>query len=113
MNYEANVFPILNLNQLSSSYRLFEITGINQHLDEYDANIQHIINKLSFSLQHPVTVINHNKKPHLVIKDDATVASRVPTEFQLTRNPTVYFTPIDKGLRLDYLNYDVIKRRNL
>ena len=106
MNYEANVFPILNLDKLSSSYRLFEIVGINRQLEEYDANIQHIINKLSYSLQHPVTVINHNDRPHLVIKDDDEVASRVPKEFQVTRNPTVFFTQVEKVIHLDYWNYD-------
>lgn len=31
MGIESNVFPFLNLSELSTQYRLYEIKGLNRH----------------------------------------------------------------------------------
>ena len=80
MRKETNVFPINNLGSLSANYRLFEIVGLRSTGDEYDANIQYITKKLSFSLRHPVIVIHRDGKPYLVVKDEAEAIGAIPSE---------------------------------
>jgi hypothetical protein len=77
--------------------------GLHENTEEYEENIQSLVRKLSFKLQHPVTAIKHNDKAHLVIKDDQVVASRVPSELDLIRQKVV-LKPLDKTLFLDFEN---------
>ena len=59
---ESNLFRIENLDDLSSSYVLFEIFGLKEMDEDYDTNVQYIIKSLSYSLKHPITVIFKEKK---------------------------------------------------
>ena len=68
---ETNDFAITNLSALKSRYKLYKITGLRPGSAEYYANRQHIIRKLSFGFQRPVTVIERNDAPYLVVSDDA------------------------------------------
>jgi len=95
---ETNIFPITNLDELSSQYRLYQIRGLKK--DEYDLNTQNIIKKLSFDLESPVTVISKDEIPHLVLRDDA---PDPPDELALVRT-VVMFEPTDKVVTLDYKN---------
>ena len=77
MSLETNVFRILNANALSSTYRLYRIKGLLNAPDEYYKNRQGIIRKLSFSLKVPVTIIDQEGMPHLVVRSDATPPSNL------------------------------------
>lgn len=68
---EANVFTLKNLEILSSDYRFYRIKGLNSEHLEYYENRQAIIRKLSYKLQNPVTIIDRNGEPYLVVRDDA------------------------------------------
>lgn len=71
MSLETNVFRIVNLAALSSKYKLYRIKGLNNAPDEYYQNRQNIIRKLSFSLKAPVTIIDRDGVPHLVVSSSA------------------------------------------
>jgi hypothetical protein len=72
MSLETNIFRITNADALSSTYKLYRIKGLNNAPDEYYKNRQNIIRKLSFSLKAPVTIIDREGSPHLVVRSDAT-----------------------------------------
>lgn len=113
--YETDIFRIENLNQMSSDYVLFEIIGLNERDEEYDGNIQHIVKSLSYLLKHPVTSIHRQDKLYLVVRDEASVLSQIPSEYPVKRNEYVYFKRIGESMRLDFVNYtdetkEIIKR---
>lgn len=95
---ETNIFPITNLEELTSQYRLYQIRGLKKK--EYDQNIQHIINKLSYQLQSPVTVIKRDNTPYLVLRDDA---PDPPPELDVVRTVAL-FQSTGETLTLDYKN---------
>src|SRR6266705_2996239 len=68
---ETNIFPITNLRDLKSRYRLYRIRGLSAEQEEYDPNIQTLIRKLSYSMRTPVALIHPNGEPHLVLQEDA------------------------------------------
>ena len=92
--YETDIFRIENLGALSANYVLFEIIGLHDSDEDFDNNIQYIIKKLSYSLRHPVTVINRDNKPFLVVRDEAEAIASVPSEFLVKREEIVYFRKI-------------------
>ena len=107
MRKETNVFPINNLGSLSANYRLFEIVGLRSTGDEYDANIQYITKKLSFSLRHPVIVIHRDGKPYLVVKDEAEAIGAIPSEgFEAKRGEFAYFKDIEETRYIDFESTD-------
>ena len=95
---ETNDFPITNLSALSSRYRLYRIKGLNREHSEYYANRQHIIRKLSYLLQKPVTVIEREDAAHLVVRDDVVA---MPSSLPVVRT-VVYFEPCSGVFDLDY-----------
>src|ERR1700752_1034802 len=95
---ETNDFPIVNLSGLSSRYRLYRIKGLNREHSEYYANRQHIIRKLSYLLQKPVTVIEGEDGPSLVVRDDVVA---MPSSLSVVRI-VVYFEPCSGVFDLDY-----------
>jgi hypothetical protein len=95
---ETNDFAITNLESLSSRYRLYRIKGLKRDHSEYYANRQHIIRKLSYSLRKPVTIIERDEVPHLVVRDDA---KEIASSMSLVRVP-VYFEPVDGSFDVDY-----------
>lgn len=72
---ETNIFPLLNLEKLSSKYKLYEIKGLNQesskNKDEIYKKVNSLVTKLSYQLQIPVTYIQEDKKFFIVVRDDA------------------------------------------
>jgi hypothetical protein len=68
---ETNVFILKNLEDLSSRYRLYRIVGLRPEHPEYYENRQAIIRKLSYTLRNPVTIIDCNEQPYLVVRGDA------------------------------------------
>jgi len=97
---DTNVFEIANLSELKSRYKLYRIRGLSTDQDEYDHNRQILIQKLSYKLQSPVTIIERADGPHLVLREDA---QEPPSSFDLVRT-TAYFDLIGNGITLDFEN---------
>lgn len=97
MVLENNVFPFLNLAELTTQYRLYEIRGLKRH-SEYYKNRQNLIHRLSYLLKHPVTIIERDAKPYLVVAADA---PDPPASCPIVRG-VVYFKPTGNTLNLDY-----------
>lgn len=95
---EANVFVLKDLENLSSRYRLYCIRGLQSEHPEYYENRQAIIRKLSYKLRNPVTIVDRDDKPYLVVRDDAP-ASLEPLPLVRVK---VDFEPRSDTLELDY-----------
>lgn len=104
MKYETNIFKIENLEQLSAGYLLYEIVGLLDD-DDKDINLQFLIERLSYELRHPVTVIKMDQKPMLVVRNEAGIAGKVPESYKVKKNALVYFRKQEKPLELDFVNY--------
>lgn len=95
---ETNVFPIINLAELSSSYRLYKIRGLKGNHPQYYQNRQTLIRKLSYALKSPVTIIDLDETPHLVLLDGV---SPPESPYQLVRK-VVHFELKGESYQLDY-----------
>ena len=95
---ETNIYPIVNLGELSSRYRLHRIRGLSPSQDEYERNVQILTRKLSFLLRSPAAVILHDGEPHLILQEGS---AEPPSPYPLVR-ATTYFDPTDLVLTLDY-----------
>ena len=95
---ETNIFPLINLSELKTNYRLYKIKGLTPEQDEYYQNCQYIIRKLSFELLTPVTIIEQDRSPLLVVPTDA---GDPPSPFTLVRT-AVTFEPLPETFTLDY-----------
>jgi hypothetical protein len=99
MSIESNVFPFLNLAELETCYRLYEIRGLKRG-SEYYQNRQNLIHRLSYLLKQPVTIIERDNKSYLVVASDA---PEPPEKILIIRGRVVYFQLTEKSLTLDYL----------
>lgn len=97
MVLENNVFPFLNLAELATQYRIYEIRGLKRYA-EYYKNRQNLIHRLSHRLKHPVTIVERDTKPYLVVAADA---PEPPTSCPIVRG-FVYFKSTGDTLNLDY-----------
>jgi len=95
---ETNIFPITNLADLSSEYRLYRIRGLRREQSEYYQNRQIIARKLSFAFRTPAAVIEHDGEPHLVLRADA---PEPVSPYPVVRR-TVYFDALQDTRPLDY-----------
>ncbi len=86
MIIESNVFPFLNLAELATQYRLYEIRGLKKQT-EYYQNRQTLIHRLSYQLKHPVAIIELDGKPCLVVSADA--PEEVPAKFSVVRGLSI------------------------
>lgn len=98
MSVESNIFPFSNLSELATQYRLYEIRGL-KHNAQYYQNRQNLIHRLSYLLKHPVTIIEYEEKPCLVVSNDA---PEPPDRYPIVRG-VVYFKPTNHVFILDYL----------
>lgn len=98
MSLENNVFPFLNLTELATQYRLYNIRGLQKSHSEYYQNRQGLIHRLSYLLKHPVTIIERDEKPFLVVSANA---PEPPASCRIVRG-IVYFKSIGDTLTLDY-----------
>ena len=55
MSTETNCFRIDGLDGLSTTYRLYQITGLRRDGPEYYSNVQRLVRRLSFQMRAPVT----------------------------------------------------------
>jgi hypothetical protein len=97
---ETNIFPITNLHELKSQYRLYRIRGLSIDQEEYDPNTQTLVRKLSYSMKSPVAVILRNSVPYLALQTDA---PEPVSPYPLVR-ATAIFEKTDEVLTLDYEN---------
>jgi len=97
---DTNVFEIANVGDLKSRYKLYRIRGLSTEHDEYDRNRQMLIRKLSYKLKSPVTIIEREDGPHLVLREDA---KDPPSSFNLVRT-IAYFDPTGDLMTLDFEN---------
>lgn len=97
---DTNVFEITNLAEFKSQYRLHRIRGLSTDQEEYESNRQFLINKLSFKLKSPVTIIERDLEPYLVLREDAPDPT---SPFNLVR-ATAYFESSDGMIMLDFDN---------
>lgn len=98
MKTETNVFPILNLSELTHQYRIFDIRGLKK--DDYQ-NRQMVVNRLSRELKHPVLIIEDNEQLKLVVKQDVDTLNKVPKEYDLVGG-SAYFNLTEKIFDLDF-----------
>lgn len=99
---ETNVFPLLNLEDLSARYKLYKIKGLNQNAssggDESYRKINALITKLSFLLQIPVTYIEEDAEFFLVVRDDA---KNVPESVDVVRT-RLYLEELSQTFDVNY-----------
>lgn len=100
---EANIFPLLNLEDLSSRYNLYKIKGLNQgnqtKNDEIYRRVNSLVTDLSYSLQIPVTSIQEDETHFLVVRDDA---ENVPAFFDDVRNGRLLLEKHSETYDLNY-----------
>lgn len=99
---ETNIFPFLNLEDLSSTYRLYHVKGLNHgnsmNKDEGFKRENALVRKLSYQLQTPVTTIREDDKVYLVVRDDR---DDLPGTVDVVRTK-LYLQPIEEVFHLDY-----------
>ncbi|WP_133248533.1 argonaute/piwi family protein [Pedobacter yonginense] len=106
MNYETVIFPLNNLDQLSADYVLYEIVGLTDSDEDFDSNIQYIVKNLSYKLKHPVTSIERDGKPLLVVRNDSEIIENLPADIMVKRGIMACFRRIGDPIILDFVNYD-------
>jgi hypothetical protein len=102
---ETNIFPILNLNELSSRYKLYKVRGLDGDRDDdghnrskYFQNKQVLNNKLSYKLKKPVVIIERENATVAVIQEDA---ENVPDVVPLI-GATAYIENEDRAFDVEY-----------
>ncbi|NJO93369.1 MAG: hypothetical protein HC820_01515 [Hydrococcus sp. RM1_1_31] len=98
MPLENNVFPFLNLADLTTQYRLYTIRGLLKKPSQYHKNRQNLIHRLSYKLKRAVTIIEFDDKPYLVVAADA---PEPPSPYPIVQG-VVYFEPTGGAMTLDY-----------
>ena len=96
----TNIFPITNLNQLSSPYQKYIINGLNPTQLDYYQNRQILQKQLSYKLQNPVLVIEQDNLTYLVIRSD--LQYELPPRFAITKGKAVSFEKRFDSNQLDY-----------
>jgi argonaute-like protein implicated in RNA metabolism and viral defense len=56
---ETNIFPIANLGDLSSRYRLYRIRGLHREQAEYHQNRSVLARRLSYDFKTPAAILDH------------------------------------------------------
>jgi hypothetical protein len=102
MKFITNIFRIENLSALSAQYRVFDIKGLNKGKD-YQENKQFLIKKFSHTLRHPVTIIEINNEPKLIVKNDIDILQKISPEFDAGRL-YFHFYLTDKVFDIDFQN---------
>ena len=95
---ETNIFQIVNLRELGSTYRTYRIKNLRPDQDNYYQNRQHLIRKLSYSLRSAVEIITRKGEPILVVKHDAPAP---PRDLMLVGTQVV-LEPLEAQEVLDY-----------
>lgn len=102
MKHITNIFKIENLSEISAQYRVFDIKGLKKGKD-YQENKQFLIKKFSNTLRHPVTIIEMDGEPKLIVKNDADIIKKIATEYDGGRI-YLHFNLSDKVFDIDFAN---------
>lgn len=104
MKHITNIFRIENLSDISAQYRAYDIKGLKKGKD-YQENKQFLIKKFSNTLRHPVTIIEIDGEPKLIVKNETGILGKIKTEYDFGR---LYFHLYlsDKVFDLDFANPD-------
>jgi hypothetical protein len=95
---ETNIFPILNVGELTGQYDTYRVRNLRRDQDEYFQNRESLVRDLSFKLQVPVQIIEREHEHYLVVRDDA---ADVPAKVGLVRT-YVYLDKVDSGTALHF-----------
>jgi hypothetical protein len=98
MSIETNIYKIENLSDIKTNYKIYKIIGLYPEHPEYFQNRQLLIQKLSYQLRHPVTVVERNSQPYLAVMEGA---SHPPTPYNLIRTVVNFELDADQAL-VDY-----------
>ncbi|SPP92796.1 hypothetical protein [Bradyrhizobium vignae] len=95
---ETNIFPISNLNELSTTYRSYRVRGLNSSSIDYHKNRSHIVGRLSRLLKQPVEMFEEDDELRLGVPADA---DPIPDSLIVTR-ASVRFDELSGTRVLDY-----------
>src|SRR4051812_16329361 len=98
LQIETNVFRIKNLAELSTSYRLYRIRGVQSDHPEYFRNRDLVARRLSYQLRSSATVIDRHNEPHLVLSHESETP---PNSLNLVRT-TAYFDEVPGTFEVDF-----------
>src|SRR5947209_2574401 len=114
MSMEVNVFEIQNLSDLSATYHLWRLRGLvrwdadseikqrRRLQQDYYLNLHSLVGRVSRELRSPVTFVEEEEVPFLVIREDGTQPksdySVVGCKVYLERGP--------RELKLDFAHLD-------
>ena len=99
---QTNIFPILNLEGLTASYRVYRIRGLQVDHAEYFQNRQAIAKRMSFTLRTPALVLESTDGPTLIVRSDA---DSPESSLDLVRT-TVYFDQAGEIYDVDFRSTD-------
>ena len=71
MSTETNCFRIDGLDGLSTTYRLYQITGLRRDGPDYYSNVQRLVRRLSFQMRAPVTTYDVGGETFLGVPTEA------------------------------------------
>ena len=102
MKFITNIFKIENLSEFSAQYRVFDIKGLKKGRD-YQENKQFLIKKFSRNLRHPVTILEINNEPKLIVKNDNEILQKINPEYDGGRLYLNFYLT-DHVFDIDFLN---------
>ncbi|TAL67948.1 MAG: hypothetical protein EPN82_12820 [Bacteroidetes bacterium] len=108
MKYITNIFPIVNLDQISSQYRVIDIKGLKKDKD-YQSNKQFLIRKFSSLFKHPVLIVEINDAPKLIIKNDDEILKKIEIEYDFGRI-YILLDPTQEIFNIDFVNPNIITK---
>ena len=95
---ETNIFPITNLAELSSTYRLYLSAASERTRPNTTRTDRSSLGSSASPSATPAVVIDHCGEPHLVLREDAPEPN---SPYQLVRR-AVYFDAVPGTRHLDY-----------
>src|SRR5437879_4838349 len=100
---ETNLFPILNVEDLDTKYRLFTVSGLRSEQAEYYQNLQQL-ERLSYKIRQPIAIFEVDGQVHLAVPAGAPV---LPTEIPLVR-AIAKLVPKEGEVVIDYRKRDAV-----
>ena len=98
MDLATNIFPIANLGELSSRYRLYRVRGLRPEQPDYYKNREVLVRRLSYALQSPVAAIDVGGELHLAVQAGG---RQPPSSYLLVLTP-VNLEPVGDVRDLDF-----------
>lgn len=102
MPLETNIYPITNLAELATDYRLYRARGLSFDDPEYNQNREALQARLSRTLRAPVVAIRRSDGDYIAIPADG---PPIPADMTLVRT-IVTLEPLPDTFRLDLTKRD-------